>query len=234
MVRECMILAGGFGTRLRSVVADKPKCLAPMGNHPFLYYLFQYLHAQGFEHAVLSLGYLSEQVIAWCNDNPLPLRVSFAVEQEPLGTGGAILHAMPYLADDTFAVFNGDTFFDVAMADMLAFAQQHNSKLTLALKPMEKFDRYGSIALNGEGRITAFREKQYQEKGLINGGVYLASQEYLKSLALPTAFSFEKTVLEPQATAGGLLGFISDTYFIDIGIPEDFTKAGIDLVKMYQ
>lgn len=234
MVRECIILAGGFGTRLRSVVADKPKCLAPMGHQPFLYYLFQYLHTQGFVHAVLSLGYLSEQVIAWCNDNPLPLRVSFAVEQEPLGTGGAILHAMPYLEDDTFAVCNGDTFFDVPMADMLAFAQQHHSKLTLALKPMEKFDRYGSIALDDEGRITAFREKQYQEKGLINGGVYLASQEYLKSLGLPTAFSFEKAVLEPQAATGALFGFISDTYFIDIGIPEDFTKAGIDLVKMYQ
>jgi D-glycero-alpha-D-manno-heptose 1-phosphate guanylyltransferase len=229
-----MILAGGFGTRLRSVVADKPKCLAPMGDKPFLYYLFQYLHAQGFAHAVLSLGYLSEQVIAWCNDTPLPMRVSFAVEQEPLGTGGAILHAMPYLEDDTFAVFNGDTFFDVPMAGMLAFAQQHNSKLTLALKPMEKFDRYGSIELAEEGRITAFREKQYQEKGLINGGVYLASQEYLKSLGLPTTFSFEKAVLEPQAAAGSLFGFISDTYFIDIGIPEDFTKAGIDLVKMYQ
>ncbi|PUZ27302.1 D-mannose-1-phosphate guanyltransferase [Chitinophaga costaii] len=232
-MRACIILAGGLGTRLRSVVANKPKCLAPMGGQPFLYYLFQYLHTQGITHAVLSLGYLAEQVIQWCENTPLPLHVSFAVEQEPLGTGGAILHAMPYLEEDTFAIFNGDTFFDVPLPAMLAFAQAHNSQLTLALKPMEKFERYGSIVLDTTGRITAFREKQYQEKGLINGGVYLTSQHYLKSLSLPTAFSFETQVLTPQSAAGELHGFISPTYFIDIGIPEDFTQAAHDLVKMF-
>ncbi len=233
MIRECIVLAGGFGTRLRSVVNDKPKCLAPMGDQPFLYYLFRYLHQQGIEHAVLSLGYLSEQVIAWCEDNVLPLRVSFAVEQEPLGTGGAIMHAMPFLNDDTFAIFNGDTFFDVSLAGMLEFAQAHRTHLTMALKPMTQFERYGSVELDKDARIIAFKEKQYQEKGLINGGVYLTGQEYLKSLDLPTHFSFEKEVLEPQVATGRLFGFKSDTYFIDIGIPEDFTKAGIDLVKMY-
>ena len=234
MIRECIVLAGGLGTRLRSVVNDKPKCLAPMGDQPFLYYLFQYLHQQGVEHAVLSLGYKSEQVIEWCNDNVLPLRVSFAVEPEPMGTGGGIMHAMPYLADDVFAIVNGDTFFDVSFAGMFEFAQAHHSKLTLALKPMEQFERYGSIDLDHDARILAFKEKQFQEKGLINGGVYLTTQDYLKSLALPLQFSFEKEVLEPQAASGKLFGFVSDTYFIDIGIPEDFTKAGADLVAMYK
>ncbi|TWF41583.1 D-glycero-alpha-D-manno-heptose 1-phosphate guanylyltransferase [Chitinophaga polysaccharea] len=225
MTQECIVLAGGLGTRLRSVVADKPKCMAPLGAHPFLYYLLQYLHHQGITHAVLSLGYLSEQVIDWCNSMELPLRVSFTVEPEPLGTGGGIVHALPAITGEEVFIVNGDTYFDVNLAALYQFHQAQQAPLSLALKPMQQFDRYGSIELDALQKITAFHEKQYCENGLINGGIYLTSIHFLKSLALPEKFSFEKEVLEPGVVAGQLYGFVSDTYFIDIGIPEDYEAA---------
>ncbi|MBS0032231.1 nucleotidyltransferase family protein [Chitinophaga sp. 22321] len=225
MTHECIVLAGGLGTRLRSVVADKPKCMAPLGKHPFLYYLLQYLHKQGISHAILSLGYLSEQVIDWCNSVELPLRVSFTVEPEPLGTGGGIIHAIPALEGKEVFIVNGDTYFDVDFPAFYRFHQAHQSPLSLALKPMQQFDRYGSIELDAQQRITAFHEKQFREAGLINGGIYLTNSDFLHSLSLPEKFSFEKEVLEPGAAAGQLYGFTSDTYFIDIGIPEDYEAA---------
>ncbi|KAG4080547.1 hypothetical protein HA402_014005 [Bradysia odoriphaga] len=206
--------------------------MAPLGEHPFLYYLLQYLHKQGIHHAVLSLGYLSEQVISWCNNTALPLRVSFTVEPEPLGTGGGIIHALPALKGNEVFIVNGDTFFDVDLAAFNHFHQGYQSPLSLALKPMKKFDRYGSIGLDEEQqRISAFREKQYCEEGLINGGIYRTSAGFLKSLSLPEKFSFETAVLEPGVRAGKLYGYISDTYFIDIGIPEDYEAAKKVLVS---
>lgn len=230
MTNECIVLAGGLGTRLRSVVADKPKCMAPLGEHPFLYYLLQYLHKQGITHAVLSLGYLSEQVISWCNSMDLPLRISFTVEPEPLGTGGGIIHALPALEGKEVFIVNGDTYFDVDFAAFYQFHQAHQSPLSLALKPMTQFDRYGSITLDASQRINAFHEKQFCASGLINGGIYLTTTDFLTSLSLPEKFSFEQKVLEPGAAAGSLYGFVSDTYFIDIGIPEDYEAAKQRLV----
>ncbi|CAL1517636.1 nucleotidyltransferase family protein [Chitinophaga sp. MM2321] len=225
MTGECIILAGGLGTRLRSVVADKPKCMAPVGDHPFLYYLLHYLHKQGMQHAVLSLGYKSEQVISWCENTTLPLRVSFTVEPEPLGTGGGIMYALPALDGNEVFIINGDTYFDADLAVFHAFHEASKSPLSLALKPMQHFSRYGSIELGDNNVITAFKEKQYCTAGLINGGIYLTTADYLKSLSLPEIFSFEKDVLEPQVATGKLYGFVSDTYFIDIGIPEDYEAA---------
>jgi D-glycero-alpha-D-manno-heptose 1-phosphate guanylyltransferase len=228
MIQECIVLAGGLGTRLRSVVADKPKCMAPVGEHPFLYYLLQYLVKQGITHVTLSLGYKSEQVIAWCEQAALPLQFSYAIEQEPLGTGGAILHAISHIKGDECFIVNGDTFFDVSLPDFHLFHQQAQSKLSLALKPMLQFERYGSVQLDDQARITAFLEKRFCAEGLINGGVYLTSKAYLQSLGLPQQFSFEKEVLEPEVKSNQLYGFVSDTYFIDIGIPADYEQVQQD------
>ncbi|MBW8687728.1 nucleotidyltransferase family protein [Chitinophaga rhizophila] len=228
MIQECIVLAGGLGTRLRSVVADKPKCMAPVNDHPFLHYLLQYLIKQGITHVVLSLGYKSEQVIEWCEQANLPLTLTYATEPEPLGTGGAILNAISHIKGNDCIVVNGDTFFDVSLADLHTFHQQTASNLTLALKPMSEFERYGSVQLDAQGRVTAFLEKQYCKEGLINGGVYLTSKAYLQSLGLPQQFSFEKEVLEPQVNNQQVFGFVSDTYFIDIGIPADYEQVQLD------
>jgi D-glycero-alpha-D-manno-heptose 1-phosphate guanylyltransferase len=229
MTKECIVLAGGLGTRLRSVLADKPKCMAPVNGRPFLFYMLHYLHQQGITHAILALGYKSEQVIDWCNNTSLPLRISFAIEPEPLGTGGAILNALPLVENNEIFIVNGDTFFDVPLPALYTFHIAKQAQLSLSLKPMQQFERYGSITINEDQQIIAFHEKKYCETGLINGGVYLTTVSYLRSLHLPEKCSFEKEVLEAQATSGHLYGFISNTYFIDIGIPADYEQAQQDL-----
>lgn len=229
MITECIVLAGGLGTRLRSVVADKPKCMAPVGDVPFIDYLLRYLLKEGMTHVVLSLGHLSEQVIEYIEANEWTMKVDFVIEKEPLGTGGAIMNALEELEEDEFFIMNGDTLFNVDLFDYSNWHQEKGSKLSLALKPMQQFDRYGSVKLDENNKITAFLEKQYCDDGLINGGIYVANREYLESLHLPEKFSFEKDVLETQVKAGNVYGFESDSYFIDIGVPADYERAQQEL-----
>ncbi|SFW77150.1 nucleotidyltransferase family protein [Chitinophaga sancti] len=230
MITECIVLAGGLGTRLRSVVADKPKCMAPVGDVPFIDYLLRYLLKEGMTHVVLSLGHLSEQVITYIESNEWTMKVDFVIEEEPLGTGGAIMNALEELEEDEFFILNGDTLFNVDLFDYSNWHQEKGSKLSLALKPMQKFDRYGSVELDENNKITAFLEKQYCDEGLINGGIYVANREYLEGLGLPEKFSFEKDVLELQVKNGEVYGFESDSYFIDIGVPADYERAQKELV----
>jgi len=229
MITECIVLAGGLGTRLRSVVADKPKCMAPVGEVPFIDYLLRYLLKEGMTHVVLSLGHLSEQVIEYIESNEWTMKVDFVIEEEPLGTGGAIMNALDALEEDEFFILNGDTLFNVDLFDYSNWHQEKGSKLSLALKPMQQFDRYGSVKLDEHNKITAFLEKQYCDEGLINGGIYVANREYLEGLGLPKKFSFEKDVLEAQVKNGEVYGFESDSYFIDIGVPADYERAQQEL-----
>ncbi len=302
---EVIVLAGGLGTRLRSVVKEIPKCLAPVNGRPFLGYLLDWLVSQEVNHVVFSVGYLREQVIDYVKSNQWSFTYDFAVEEEPLGTGGGIRLALGKCHESQVFVVNGDTFYPVDLKSIpFTFA------ITLALKPMKDFDRYGSVSVaqpvvgnyfSGRypknqfpttstdpthednstkpgqsdptsqppeknyfsGRypknqffsvstkptlsdpssqpseknqfssdstrpsllIREFKEKQYCSEGLINGGVYAIDRGRLELGSLPEKFSFEKEVLEPGAALGEVGGWVSDAYFIDIGIPEDYQKA---------
>ncbi len=227
---ECIILAGGLGTRLSGVVSDVPKCMAPVAGVPFLAHILQYLERQMADHVILSLGYKSEVVIDYLRQKAFTFKTSWVLEPEPLGTGGGIRRALlKSRAKQTF-VLNGDTMFAV---DLRAMQQAFNPryKAMLALKPMKDFERYGSVQVNTAGSITAFEEKQFRAEGLINGGVYLLNKEKENLDTFPEKFSFEKDFLEPEAGNDSLQGFVSDTYFIDIGIPEDYYKAQEDFSK---
>ena len=225
---EVIILAGGQGTRLRSVVQDIPKCLAPVAGRPFLEYMLDYLSAYLVDHVVFSVGYLKEQVMSYVQAHSWPFSYDFAVEDTPLGTGGGIRLALEKCHGERVFVFNGDTFFPLPL-DAVPFA----GPVTVALKPMKAFSRYGAVTVIPSGRsessvshtITAFREKAYCEEGLINAGVYAIDRTKLHLEALPARFSFEKDVLEPMAAARELQGWPVESYFIDIGIPEDYDKA---------
>ena len=225
---EVIILAGGQGTRLRSVVQDIPKCLAPVAGRPFLGYMLDYLSAYPVDHVVFSVGYLKEQVMSYVQAHSWPFSYDFAVEDTPLGTGGGIRLALEKCHGERVFVFNGDTFFPLPL-DAVPFA----GPVTVALKPMKAFSRYGAVTVIPSGRsesrvshtITAFREKAYCEEGLINAGVYAIDRTKLHLEALPARFSFEKDVLEPMASARELQGWPVESYFIDIGIPEDYDKA---------
>lgn len=233
--KDCIILAGGMGTRLQSVVADKPKCLAEINGKPFLYYICQHLSKFHFCKIVFSVGYLKEMVIDYVmqHRDEFPFAFDFAEETEPLGTGGAILNAIPYTNTEDIFVVNGDTFFDVDMDAMLQFQQTKMADCTLALKPMQKADRYGLVQLNEQEMITAFQEKQIGGSGLINGGVYCIYKNSFLNIPFEKKFSFEKDYLEKFILEREMVGFIQDKYFIDIGIPEDYQKAQHEIPALF-
>lgn len=227
MMFDAVILAGGLGTRLRSVVSDVPKCMAPVGDRPFLEWMLAWIEPFRPAKIVLSLGYLSEVVINWVQttikDYPIP--IEWVIEETPLGTGGGIRLAMSKVTAPQCIILNGDTFFDVDLNALCQSREQNKTPLAVALKPMEHFERYGSVTLDRNGRISSFNEKRYCDKGLINGGIYCIDCSTHLLADKPQKFSFEKDVLEPESVAGHLSGFISDGSFIDIGIPEDYELA---------
>lgn len=230
-MKECIILAGGFGTRLQSVVNDVPKCMAEVAGKPFLQYLFDYAANEGFNHIILSLGYKSDIVINWLRTQNRPFGISYVVEQYPLGTGGAIKLAFEKVKGTEAFVINGDTFFDIDSESLLEFHRAKESDISVALKPMLDFDRYGSVELDDEKHIICFNEKEYKKEGLINGGVYIVTKKLFSKLSLPEKFSFEKDIMESHIHNINIYGYQQDNYFIDIGIPSDFEKANADFLE---
>ncbi len=229
--KEAVILAGGLGTRLKSEVPDLPKCMAPVAGRPFIDHLIQYFLHNGIDNFVFALGYKSESIINHLNDNWKDLKFKYTIEKEPLGTGGAILLASSAISGDDFFVLNGDTMFSIDTDQLLHVHQLNQAFITMALKPMKHFDRYGTVDITEDQKITGFSEKSFCEEGLINGGIYLVNKSKLLSLPLLERFSFEKDVLEIQTAQGTVYGVIFDSYFIDIGIPEDFRKANSDFMR---
>jgi D-glycero-alpha-D-manno-heptose 1-phosphate guanylyltransferase len=226
---ECIILAGGLGTRLRSAVPDLPKCMAPIAGKPFLAYLIDYLLAQQVTKFIFSLGYMHEVIDAFIKNNYPLIQYHIALESEPLGTGGAIRLACDYATEENVIVLNGDTMFRVDIQELLNQHTKQKSECTLSLKTMHQFDRYGVVETDAENNITSFKEKKQYELGNINGGVYALHVPSFKSILFSEKFSFEKDYLEKYFNEIKMTGFLVDGYFIDIGIPEDFEKAGREL-----
>ena len=223
---EAIILAGGLGTRLRGVIGEIPKCMAPVDGKPFLQYQLEWLSRFDIRHVVLSVGYLREQVMDFVKSREWPFDISFAVEKEPLGTGGGIRLALTKCRGKQVFVLNGDTFFNVDL-EALTFT----APVTLALKPMRDFDRYGAVDWDGD-LVNAFHEKRPCAEGLINGGVYAIDRSQLDMSLFPKRFSFEQEVLEPLTQYGLVAGVVQDGYFIDIGIPEDYARAQRELPEI--
>jgi D-glycero-alpha-D-manno-heptose 1-phosphate guanylyltransferase len=233
-IKECIILAGGLGTRLRSVVPDLPKCMAPVAGKPFLAHVVSYFQHQGVEKFIFSLGYKHEVIQGYLEAEYPALQKQYVIEKDPLGTGGAIQLACRQATEKNVLILNGDTLFSIQLPALTAFHEQHQSHCTLALKPMQHFERYGVVEITDTGAIKSFQEKRYYESGLINGGIYaLQVAPFLKE-GLPEKFSFEKDYLEKLYTVRPMYGVVQDEYFIDIGIPEDFEKANRELVNSGQ
>lgn len=229
--KQAIVLAGGLGTRLRSVVSELPKCMAPVAGRPFLFYVINYLRLQGVEHFIFSLGYKHEVIEAYLAAEFSTLSYQCAVESEPLGTGGAISMACGLATEKNVLVVNGDTLFRIDAQQAFDFHHRRNADCTLVLKPMQHFDRYGVVEMNRHNRIVAFREKQFYDKGLINGGVYILNVEKFLQIEFPAVFSFEKDYLQHLHTGHDIYGITQDAYFIDIGIPGDFERAQTELAQ---
>jgi D-glycero-alpha-D-manno-heptose 1-phosphate guanylyltransferase len=232
MLKEAIILAGGLGTRLRSVVSDLPKCMAPVAGQPFLKHVTRYLLSQGIEKFIFSLGYKHEIIEQFLNDEFPTLHYQFSVEEEPLGTGGAIYLACKRAKDNNVLVVNGDTLFKANLKKASSFHLENNADCTLLLKPMEDFDRYGAVELDNDLTVRSFKEKQFFQTGDINAGIYLLNIEQFIDRDFPEKFSFEKDYLEKYYTEKKIFGLIEDSYFIDIGIPADFRKAQEELKQV--
>lgn len=226
---EAIVLAGGLGTRLRSEVNALPKSMAEVGGKPFLSYLFDHLIASGITRIVLSVGYMSEAIETHFGDQYKSCALVFAHEKDRLGTGGAVKNSLPFVKSDDLFILNGDSLY---LNDLKAQMQQHMSSqadVTMALKPMKDFDRYGKVDVDEGMNIVGFHEKQSVKEGLINAGVYIINKSRFEALAFPEKFSLEKDFFERQLSAMNFKAVKEDAYFLDIGIPADYNKAQFEL-----
>ena len=226
MTGEAIILAGGLGTRLKEVIDDVPKSMAPINGRPFLEYQLDLLDRWGLKKVILSVGFQKEIIQLHFGDEYKSLKLVYAVEEEPLGTGGAIMNALPHVEGYAVFIFNGDTYFDVNLQRLDDFRKIKEADLCLAVRFEIDPARFGMLEFDNNNRITRFYEKsEGPEEGYINGGVYVVRKEYLRRFGLPEKFSFEKDFLQQYYHTEAFYGMRCFSYFRDIGIPEDYQKA---------
>ena len=158
MITTAIILAGGFGTRLQSVVNDLPKPMAPINGEPFLNYQLNYLKHYGIKNVILSVGYLAEKIKAYYGSNFNGLEIDYVVEENPMGTGGGIRLALEKCTESLSFVLNGDSFFDVDLIKFNDLHIQNRSQISLALRKVNNSERYGTIEKTKENIISSFKE----------------------------------------------------------------------------
>jgi D-glycero-alpha-D-manno-heptose 1-phosphate guanylyltransferase len=227
---HAVILAGGLGTRLREVVSDLPKAMAPIGDKPFLYYLLKYWLGQGIQHFVISVGYKHELIQEYFGDLFQGVPITYAIEAQPLGTGGGLLNALEYTkTTENILILNGDTLFEVDLNGLVNSHLQSKADLTITLRKSTDMSRYHGITVNKDGYIKSLSTPaSNNDKSYINGGAYLAIPEvFTKFMGSPSRIiSLEEEIFSTLlAEEHEIYGFISDGIFIDIGIPEDYQRA---------
>lgn len=227
---EVVILAGGLGTRLRSALPDIPKPMAPIAGKPFLWYVLKWISGYSVNKIVLSTGYKTEIIKDHFGSSFSNIPLEYAIEDKPLGTGGGLMNAVKSLTGKDFLVINGDTFFPVDLKKLFIYHTDHSGFITVALKHMRDFSRYGTVECKGDF-IVRFHEKEPCRDGLINGGIYVMNRKLLISDDHPEVFSLEKEILEKNAGRGVLRCLTFEDPFIDIGIPEDYKRAA-EILKM--
>ena len=230
-MRQAVLLAGGLGTRISSLSEGVPKVLLPVGGRPFLDHLLAWLSARGVGEVLLLLGHKADEVWAAAGRGaPKGLQIQKSVEKTALGTGGALRQAMDHL-DARFLVMNGDTFLDI---DLVLFERLHEAATcdgvvgTLALVRHPRAGEKGSVQLGPEGQVTRFVEKGMDGPGLINAGVYLLERWVLGDIPSGRAVSLEREIFPlwaGRSDGKGLQGVITDGYFVDIGLPDDYLSV---------
>lgn len=231
----CIILAGGFGTRLQSVVSEVAKPMAKIGHKPFLHILLDRLHQQGLVDFILSIGYKHESIVDYFDELKLPYSIKYSVEDDPLGTGGAIRKAMQLVKGKEALVCNGDTFFDLNFNQFLkdkdTEAAKGNLSLFMALKVSKGENRFGNVNLE-KGRIISFGDPETQSN-FQNAGVYWFEKTAFIENTQKGPFSLELDYFPQQLTAASIGAAAYETYFIDMGIPEDYDRAKKELATFF-
>ncbi len=229
---EAILLAGGLGTRLRSVVNDRPKPMALIQGRPFMEYVIRELSMQGMSQIIFAVGYKGSMVEEYFGDGrAFGVKASYAYEETLLGTAGAIKNAARYLEGEQALVLNGDTFYRLDYSRLTAQREAQELDMALVLRQVEDVSRYGQAILT-DGRLTGFNEKTKDPKpGTINGGVYLMTRELISQIP-DGKVSLENDMIPKWLSQGRRLGgFVNDGYFIDIGVPEDYYRFIDDVEK---
>ena len=233
MLKTAIVLAGGLGTRLRSVVADVPKPMAPIMNQPFLAHQLDYWLTQGIEHFILSVGYKHEVIMDYFQSYYKGAKIDYVIEQLPIGTGGGLLNAVNVSKiNRPFLLLNGDTYFTVNLTNLIKFADSNDADWTFALFTNNDSQRYMGISIAEDGEILQLNAKN---NNLVSGGVYwIRNAEMLSAFAYDykEPISLEHDIL-PNLLENNfrLFGFEYNAPFIDIGLPHDYNRAGSVLTK---
>lgn len=222
---RAFVLCGGLGTRLRSVLSDRPKSMALIGDVPFLELLLRKLKGEGINEVILGTGYRADQIESFFGaGEKIGIRLLYSREEEPLGTGGALKLAEEVLSDPA-VVLNGDSYVEWNLAEMEDLFRQKDADIVMVLQEVPDISRYGSVALDSEQRVAEFIEKGSRTgAGLINAGIYLLRKEIVRDLAPDTAVSLERDVF-PRFLGKKFYGVVARGVFIDIGIPADLERA---------
>lgn len=226
---EGIVLAGGFGTRLRQVVPDLPKPMAPVAGRPFLEIVLSTLARKGFTRIVFSLGFMSEKIITHFGNRYSGMELVYEVEPQPLGTGGAVRAALARCETDHVFVFNGDTYLDLEVAELESLWQSRHHPVIVA-RNVPDTTRFGRVELC-DGWISAFLEKGMTGPGLINAGCYVLPRHALDDFPLNQAFSLETEYFAKNLHSVRFDCFVTHGSFIDIGVPDDYALAQTVLAK---
>lgn len=227
MMQEGIILAGGFGTRLRKIAPDLPKPMAPIAGRPFLEILLSSLAEKGFTRIILSVGYLADKIISHFGNQFLNIELVYVIEDKPLGTGGAVRLAIGKSSQDHIFVFNGDTYLDLEVDEVEQMWQAKRSAIIVG-REVGDTSRYGRLITEQE-KVAGFAEKGFAGSGLINAGCYVLENSQLDDFPPDSAFSLETDYLAKIVKDSPFNLFITTGDFIDIGIPEDYERAQIEL-----
>lgn len=225
---QAIVLAGGYGKRLRNILPNIPKPMAPIAGKPFLEILLMHLSKKGFKKVVISLGYQAHKIKSYFGNKYLNLNISYVLEDKPLGTGGATRLALNEFTQDPVYVFNGDTFVNFKISEIQMKWQKFKETIILA-KEVKDTSRYGRLITNGD-LVIGFSEKKNNSKGLINCGCYVFSKSELDSFSLMEPFSLETEYLSKFVTQRNFRFIITKGQFIDIGVPESYKKAQSELL----
>lgn len=224
-MKEAVILAGGFGTRLRAVVSDVPKPMAPIGDEPFLALLMAHLARNGFERVLLSVGYLADVIVAHFGHAWRGMAVDYVREAAPLGTGGAIRAALAHCTADHAHVFNGDTYLGLDCRETEALWDSRRTPIIVA-REVPDTARYGRLEVGADGHVAGFLEKAVSGgPGWINAGCYVLPVSITAEFPPGDPFSFETDYLREAVARRPVLACPIDAEFIDIGTPEDYVRA---------
>lgn len=229
MNTTAIVLAGGLGTRLRTVVANLPKPMASVNDKPFLYYVLTQLQQAGITHVVLSVGYKWESIRDYFGKKFNDIKIDYCVEEEPLGTGGAIKAAMQLCNTANVVVLNGDSIFNFDLQQFIN--QQLTTPVLMAIRVVDNAARYGTVSVDAKGSVTNFVEKTgLIQQGTINTGIYLINKQlFLDNCPTENKFSIEQDYFQHIVQHQQIQGYMAQGYFIDIGIPEDYARAQHEL-----